>query len=113
MPSAARIAAAVTAALLALAAAYGSLLMLLFLSIAWQRPDPTVGDGDPCCEHPDTWGEVALWSIPGLAFAAAVTGAGWLAFALARHALTERAIPRVGALISALAVAAAPLSLVT
>jgi hypothetical protein len=27
--------------------------------IAVQAPDPFIPNGDPCCGHPDTWGEVA------------------------------------------------------
>lgn len=39
-------------------AAFGALLSL-------QAPDPFVMDGDPCCGHPNTWGEV----IEGLGWA--------------------------------------------
>jgi hypothetical protein len=68
------------AALLALpflaAGAWVSLLAVLFGGVAAQWPDPRVPDGDPCCGHPDTWGEVA----EGLASAAAT---GYVSLALA------------------------------
>jgi hypothetical protein len=52
-----------------LIALYGGLLVLLSAVIAAQRPDPTVPNGDPCCSHPDTWGEVASWGFGALSFA--------------------------------------------
>lgn len=38
------------------------LMVLLGSSYTWLIPDPAVLDGDPCCGHPDTWGEVR-WSL--------------------------------------------------
>ncbi len=56
-------AARVAAALLCLpalaAGLWVSLLAMLYVGVAAQRPDPDVPDGDPCCGHPDTWGDVA------------------------------------------------------
>ncbi len=44
----------------ALAAAWWPFwLSLLMTAIGAQRPDPEVPVGDPCCGHPDTWGEAA------------------------------------------------------
>src|SRR5690349_11653466 len=42
---------------------------LLVLVIAAEHPDPRVPDGDPCCGHPDTWGEVAFGIAWGLTLA--------------------------------------------
>jgi hypothetical protein len=43
---------------------------LLYTVVALERPDPSVPDGDPCCEHPDAYGDVAsylayaaLWAV--------------------------------------------------
>jgi hypothetical protein len=41
------------------ASLYGSLFVLLIALFAVETPDPSIADGDPCCGHPDTWGEVA------------------------------------------------------
>jgi hypothetical protein len=30
-------------------------------------PDPAILDGDPCCSHPDTWGEVIRGGVSALA----------------------------------------------
>jgi hypothetical protein len=48
---------------------YGSLWVLLSAAIAAQRPDPAASDGDPCCPHPDTWGQVADWGSIALTMA--------------------------------------------
>jgi hypothetical protein len=51
---------------LLLFAAWGVLWVLLVGAIAAQAPDPFVENGDPCCGHPDTWGEVAAgfgWTL--------------------------------------------------
>jgi MFS family permease len=40
-------------------ATFGSALVLLAADYAAERPDPSVPDEDPCCGHPDTWGDVA------------------------------------------------------
>ena len=44
-------------------ALFGALWAWLGAAIAAQRPDPLIIDGDPCCGHPDTWGEVGDWSF--------------------------------------------------
>ncbi|WP_028067538.1 hypothetical protein [Solirubrobacter soli] len=48
---------------------YGALWVMLSAVIAAQRPDPLISDGDPCCVHPDTWGEVVDWSFWALTMA--------------------------------------------
>ena len=64
MESAARAFAALAAVALAVAALAGVSLILLGGLIAAQAPDPFVADGDPCCGHPDTWGDVAgSWTL--------------------------------------------------
>ncbi len=72
--------------LLALAA--GVLLGLVALwTGAWalvassqlRRPDPAAADGDPCCAHPDDWGDVAF----GAVFTAGLAGVALLLFVLA------------------------------
>jgi hypothetical protein len=66
-------------------------LALFSVVVSAQQPDPTVPDGDPCCSHPDTWGEVAL----GFGYAAMfLLGAGavaYLAVQLGRYAVSGRA----------------------
>lgn len=76
-------------------ALWASLWVLLTASIAGHRPDPAVDDGDPCCAHPDTWGQVLSWG--GMAvFEAAVLGAlcagvlGLLSFATTGRAARAR-----------------------
>jgi len=66
-------------------------LTLLTVAVAAQRPDPAVPDGDPCCGHPDTWGEVA----GGLAFGllSGVVTAGLLAGAAACAAVAALGRP--------------------
>jgi hypothetical protein len=58
---------AVVAAIgLLLCAAYNLLLIVFFGAVSLAAPDPTIIDGDPCCGHPDTWGEVAfglMWTF--------------------------------------------------
>lgn len=62
-------------AILAAALVGGALVLVFIWGLAWlalsagvsaQLPDPSIGDGDPCCGHPDNWGEVA----GGLAYTA-------------------------------------------
>jgi hypothetical protein len=50
------------------AALAGTGLVLFGIGLAAQIPDPLVADGDPCCWHPDTWGEVATGSALGLVY---------------------------------------------
>jgi hypothetical protein len=48
---------------------YGTLWVLLAMSVAAERPDPEIPDGDPCCTHPDTWSEVADGAFAALSVA--------------------------------------------
>jgi hypothetical protein len=69
-----------------------ALALALFSGVvAAQQPDPTVPDGDPCCGHPDTWGEVAL----GLGWAAMLVLAAaamfYVALRLGNYAVSGRA----------------------
>ena len=72
------------------AALWGVLLLGLFAAISSERPDPTVPPGDPCCDTPDDWAEVAegaAWTggaaiLDGALFA--------LAAALVLHAVGQR-----------------------
>jgi hypothetical protein len=48
------------------AAVFGAFLVPLFGAMSAKAPDPFVPNGDPCCGHPDTWGEVAAgvgWTL--------------------------------------------------
>jgi hypothetical protein len=59
---AARVLAGLAAVGILLFAAWGVLFIMLVGSISAQAPDPSIPNGDPCCGHPDTWGEVA-WGV--------------------------------------------------
>lgn len=75
-----RVLAVVAAIVIVLVALWGVLFILLSAGISAQAPDPFVADGDPCCGHPDTWGEVragigwtlALVVVDGLLLCVAV-----------------------------------------
>lgn len=84
---AARLLAGLAGGAILLVALWGALWVMLAVGISAQAPDPFVIDGDPCCGHPDTWGEVAegaAWSL-GLALldallvCVAVTLVAWAA----------------------------------
>jgi len=69
-----------------LAAGLAGLALALFtIGTAAQVPDPLIPDGDPCCGHPDTWGEVATgvaWGlvclvIDGMLFAGSAAMLRW------------------------------------
>ena len=60
----------VAGAALVLVSLWGSLWVMLAAAMAAQRPDPRVSDGDPCCGHPDTWGQVAEWGGTAVALGA-------------------------------------------
>ncbi|HET8948997.1 MAG TPA: hypothetical protein VFN44_00760 [Solirubrobacteraceae bacterium] len=47
--------------------------VVVVISSGAQAPDPDAPDGDPCCWHPDTWGDWALGSASTLV-ASLVTG---------------------------------------
>ena len=90
-----RIAARSVAGLLAIASAapivMALVLALLTVTVAAQQPDPTVPDGDPCCGHPDTWGEVAFGFVwAGMLVLAAVATA-YVAVRLANYSRSGRA----------------------
>jgi hypothetical protein len=56
------------AGVVSLAAALWLSLLALIETSAFQSPNAAPGlDGDPCCAHPDTWGDVV---IGGAAFVA-------------------------------------------
>jgi hypothetical protein len=56
---------------------------------SYVRPDPAVPDGDPCCGHPDTWGDV----VEG---AAAVVGIATLSAGLASFGVASLAFAATG-----------------
>lgn len=80
-----RVLAGVAASGIVLVALWGVLFILLSAGISAQAPDPFVADGDPCCGHPDTWGEVrvgiawtlALVVVDGLLLCVAVALMSW------------------------------------
>jgi hypothetical protein len=80
-----------------LAGLWLSLLSLLAFAMSAQRPDPRVPDGDPCCGHPDTWGEVAYGIAYGVAIAyvaLAIVVAGTLAAAVGVNGGTPALVRR-------------------
>jgi hypothetical protein len=90
-----RVASRILAGLLAVASA-APIVMALFLAlfnvaVSAQQPDPTVPDGDPCCGHPDTWGEVALGFVSAAMFLLGASAVAYLAVQLGRYALSGRA----------------------
>ncbi len=82
------------AGVLALASAvplwFGLGIALLNLLVATQRPDPAVPDGDPCCWHPDTWGQVAAGLAFGVGTLIACVALICGAVALGRYATTGK-----------------------
>src|ERR671915_109426 len=89
-----RIAARVLAGLSAVASAAPmvmALVLALFnVALSAQQPDPAVPDGDPCCGHPDTWGEVALGLVSAAMFLLGAGAVTYLAVQLGRYAVTGR-----------------------
>ena len=74
MRSRLRFASSAVGVLSVLAGLWVSLLALIYTS-ALQRPDPNPAlDGDPCCAHPDSWGEVAIGGVYFIATAIAAIG---------------------------------------
>jgi hypothetical protein len=59
---AARALAGLVAVGILLCVAWAVLVTALIGGLSARAPDPCVPDGDPCCHHPDTWGEVA-WGL--------------------------------------------------
>ena len=72
------------------ASAYGVVMVFLIGGITAQTPDRDIPDGDPCCGHPDTWGEVALGFMWTLALAALVGAVLALAVALMVRGIRQR-----------------------
>jgi hypothetical protein len=66
-------------------------LALFTVGVSAQHPDPTVPDGDPCCGHPDTWGEVALGFVYAAMLLLAAGAVAFLAVQLGRYAVSGRA----------------------
>lgn len=78
----------------AFAAPFVMALALAFLTVgvSAQHPDPTVADGDPCCGHPDTWGEVALGFVYAAMFLLGAGAVAYLAVQLGRYAVSGRIV---------------------
>jgi hypothetical protein len=87
------------------------LLAVLVGGISAQAPHPFIPSGDPCCGHPDTWGEARWGFVWTLGYVLAESLLWCLAVALISWAMTERR-PRVkrlamlpsGALLTAIVV---------
>ena len=76
--------------LLGVAGLWVCLLALLYTT-AFQRPDPNPAlDGDPCCGHPDTWGDVVVGSVYFAATLSAAIGLLAASTALGMHAATGK-----------------------
>jgi len=73
-----------------LVALWGMLLAMLVGGISAQAPDPFIPSGDPCCGHPDTWGEVGWGFVGTLGYVLADSLLWCLAAALISWAMTER-----------------------
>ena len=90
-----RIAARILAGLLAVASAAPIVIALVLaffnVAVSAQQPDPIVPDGDPCCGHPDTWGEVALGFVSAAIFLLGAGAVTYLAVQLGRYAVSGRA----------------------
>jgi hypothetical protein len=80
--------AAVAGPLFAVAAAWTFAVALIATSLLRSpNPDPAL-DGDPCCPHPDTWGEVVLGLFSAAALAVVSLGLAVLAVAFGGVAVT-------------------------
>ena len=87
-----RIAARVLTGLLAVASA-APIVMALALAmfnvvVSARQPDPSVPSGDPCCAHPDTWGEVALGFVSAAMFLVGSGAVAYVAVQLGRYAVS-------------------------
>lgn len=72
---------------------FGFFIALLSVVVAAQHPDPAIPNGDPCCGHPDTWGEVVegmAWGVGTLIAWAALV---YVAVALGKYAATGATPP--------------------
>lgn len=89
-----RIAARILAGLLAVASAAPIVMALVLtvftVAVSAQQPGPAVPDGDPCCGHPDTWGEVALGFVYAAMFLLGGGAVAYLAVQLGRYAASGR-----------------------
>lgn len=83
-----RIAAGVLAVAAAIPTVMAFSVAMLNALTAAKGPDPSVRDGDPCCAHPDTWGEVALGLAYAAVFGAGALAVGYLAVRLGRYAVS-------------------------
>ena len=66
---------------------WGVAWTLLLVGIVAQPPDAQAIDGDPCCPVPDSWSQLAGWSVLALVVVALdagalVLGGAFLSFAL-------------------------------
>jgi hypothetical protein len=64
----------------------GAVVVLIIAASAAQPPNELLPNGDPCCPIPDSWADVAVWSMGALAataldMAVIVGGVACLAFA--------------------------------
>ena len=94
MSPATRVLAPLAGLLVGAAALWGVLWVSLFASYAAEHPDPDVPNGDPCCGHPDTWGDVLEGSAFTAGFAVLDGLLFVLAIALLRHAVRDRGTKR-------------------
>lgn len=98
-----------------LVAVWGVFIVLLVGGMTAQAPDPFIADGDPCCGHPDTWGEVRWGIVWTLAYAIADALLFSLAVALVRWGWVGRwprlkrlaLLPAGAVILTSLALAAA------
>lgn len=88
-----RILAGLAAAALFVVVAFGLIAFVWGLSYVSEPADPYVMDGDPCCAHPDTWGDVTSGAWGTLAIAAVTGLVLCAAMALLVLAITGRLPP--------------------
>ncbi len=78
---------------------------LLSIAIGAQMPDASVPDGDPCCGHPDTWGQSVQYLGAGLVLVVIAVGLFLGIGLLARYAAIGRATRVTKRLVAASAAA--------
>lgn len=71
---------------LVLSGLWGAVVVVIIAASATHPPDELTPNGDPCCPIPDSWADVAAWSVGALATTAVVAamlaaGVACLAFA--------------------------------
>lgn len=96
---------------LVLVAVWGFAVVLLYFLFAANPPDPTVASGDPCCDYPDTWRQVAIATLMTAALLVIDATVGLLGVSLLDWATTgtwvrRRTYARVAAGAAAFAVSA-------